>query len=91
MSALAAAQGIQLEGRQLALLCQKVENHVVGGWHPILACASWRWNSAASDSLASWLCLLGVGCTAPCEAVSAGGEAGARPWLLPTCCRGQAL
>lgn len=30
MSALAAAYGIQLEGRELALLCQRVENTVVG-------------------------------------------------------------
>ena len=30
MSALAAALGVELEGRALALLCQKVENHVVG-------------------------------------------------------------
>lgn len=30
MSAVAAAYGIQLEGRELALLCQRVENAVVG-------------------------------------------------------------
>lgn len=30
MSALAAAHGLRLDGRTLALLCQKVENHVVG-------------------------------------------------------------
>lgn len=30
MSAVAAAYGIQLEGRELALLCQRVENGVVG-------------------------------------------------------------
>ncbi|KAI3438985.1 hypothetical protein D9Q98_001398 [Chlorella vulgaris] len=30
MAALAAAYGIQLDGRQMALLCQKVENNVVG-------------------------------------------------------------
>ena len=33
MSALAAALGVELEGRALALLCQKVENHVVGELH----------------------------------------------------------
>ena len=32
MSALAAAYGLELEGRQLALLCQKLENEVVGEW-----------------------------------------------------------
>lgn len=30
MAAIAAAYGIQLEGRELALLCQRVENAVVG-------------------------------------------------------------
>jgi len=30
MAAVAAACGIQLEGRELALLCQRVENAVVG-------------------------------------------------------------
>ena len=30
MSAVAAAHGIELEGRQLALLCQLVENRIVG-------------------------------------------------------------
>ena len=32
MSAVAAAHGIELEGRELAILCQKVENLVVGEW-----------------------------------------------------------
>ena len=34
MSALAAAHGLRLDGRTLALLCQKVENHCVGAPPP---------------------------------------------------------
>lgn len=39
MSAVAAAHGIQLEGRRLALLCQLVENHVVGRLSPVFLVA----------------------------------------------------
>lgn len=47
MSALCAAYGIPLEGRRLALLCQQVENHIVG------ACCTTASSSSSSVS-GSW-------------------------------------
>lgn len=46
MAAVAAAYGLQLEGRTLALLCQQVENHVVG--------ACWLFTFILSPAAAAW-------------------------------------
>lgn len=53
MAALAAAYGIQLDGRQMALLCQKVENNVVGGSCWPLHCAVDRLNPDATQVMPS--------------------------------------
>lgn len=62
MSALAAALGVELEGRALALLCQKVENHVVGELHYCCILCS-----AALHCIAAWLPRRPANCGTPCN------------------------